>query len=597
MSLFDDIAHAIGHTVESLAMDVGAGVYELESMINDLADNGIDVFSVGERFGLSTVDFLRSMVTILRGDPHEQLLYYITRPFKPVNELVEELSTQWGQMAQFHQDTAQMVNMHISDVFQGDGTFSYSGQAAEMLWDTHLDYLSSFNEMINHAQIQQGRYAALGGHLGDFLSEAPRKVYSLSEPMAALGVLSFEASSPVLDQPIEQGVEQGIESLWGDEEATPPSPISVIILVIIGILALFLVILIIFFWIKSAVDDHNNQQKNTTVPPVKHKAVPTVTSGNGHSQPVNLTDAQKRLLQDVKSRLGSGTYDDKEIEALILAGYLDPNAIAAIIKNGSFAAFDDATIANMMNTLTDAQQLKVADIVEQYQKTHPGLTAHQVYNYLRYTKMKAQLANLANNITGNDPTDPVSHAIVGLFPSRAADLKQRLDDKVGTSIGMVTDPFTIDDSDLNGWYANLTGVWGEWATIKHYYQQGKLVDYSIPISGGEVDIKIKEDNGTGTLVTKWVEVKNVQSPNNVWGKALRQVEKYITVDHANSVIVELPQQGIHGNPGPSSQQLQNLRNLERRYPGVKFEVRMGSSDPRWQIPFDPPATNWGAYLP
>ncbi|MBV9391212.1 MAG: hypothetical protein JOY96_04890 [Verrucomicrobia bacterium] len=315
---------------------------------------------------------------------------------------------------------------------------------------------------------------------------------------------------------------------------------------------------------------------------------------------MNLTDAQKRLLNDVKSRLGSGTYDDKEIEALILAGYLDPNAIAAIIKDGRFATFNDANVARMINELTDAQQLKFVNIVDQYQKAHPSLTSHQVYNYLRYTKMKAQLANLADNITGNDPTDPVSQAIVGLFPSRAADLKKRLDQKVGTSIGGVTDPFTVRDDQLNGWYANLTGVWGEWATVKQYYQQGKLLDYSISFPNprdGEVDIKIKEDNGTGTIVTKWVEVKNVQSPKNAWSKALDQAERYITMDHASSVIIELPQQGIHGNPGPTRQQLNNLLILERRYPGVTFEVRMGSSDPRLQIPFDPPVSNWGKYLP
>lgn len=94
-----------------------------------------------------------------------------------------------------------------------------------------------------------------------------------------------------------------------------------------------------------------------------------------------------------------------------------------------------------------------------------------------------------------------------------------------------------------------------------------------------------------------MEVKNVQSLNNVWGKALGQAEKYITVDHATSVIIELPQQDIRGNPGPSRQQMKNLQDLERRYPGVKFEVRMGPSDPSLQIPFDPPASNWGTFLP
>ncbi len=583
MSLFDDIAHAIGHTVESLAMDVGAGVYELESLINDLADNGIDVFSVGERFGLSTVDFLRSMVTILRSDPHEQLLYYITRPFKPVNELVEELSAQWEQMAQFHQDTAQMINMHISAVFQGNGTFSYSGPAAETLWDTHLDYLSSFNEMVNHAQTQQGRYATLGGHFGDFLSEAPRKVYSLSAPMAALGVLSFEASSPVLDQPIEQWFEQGLENLEVDEEASPP-PINVLILVIMGIVALCVLILIIFFWIKSAVDDHNKQQKNTTVPSVKHKAVPTVTSGNGYSQPMNLTDAQKRLLQDVKSRLGMGPYDDTEIEALILAGYLDPNAIAAMMKNGSFAAFDDATIANMMNTLTDAQQLKFVNIVDQYQKTHPGLTSHQVYNYLRYTKMKAQAELLAQDIR--------TSSIANRYPAATARLlNDRLLKFALNPMLAVTDPFTVADGQLGdnggGWYANVTGVWAEWSRVKYYDQTGQLQDFSVPFTPsvgkpGETDIILKD----GT----WVEVKNVPNMDystSAWDNLKKEMRKYVN-GGARRIRVDLPQGLPTANKTRLVRQLEAIGNAQ----GITIDVQYPSG-----IPFDPPAGNWGNNLP
>jgi hypothetical protein len=81
------------------------------------------------------------------------------------------------------------------------------------------------------------------------------------------------------------------------------------------------------------------------------------------STPVNLTPAQKRLLQDVKSRLGNTPYDEREIEALIAAGYLDPDAIAAMIRGGTYTAFNDAGIAKKMNPLTGAQQLYIIDLI------------------------------------------------------------------------------------------------------------------------------------------------------------------------------------------------------------------------------------------
>ena len=46
----------------------------------------------------------------------------------------------------------------------------------------------------------------------------------------------------------------------------------------------------------------------------------------------NLTPAQKRLMDDVISRLGNTPVNDAEIEALISAGYTDPDAIAAIVS-------------------------------------------------------------------------------------------------------------------------------------------------------------------------------------------------------------------------------------------------------------------------
>lgn len=324
----------------------------------------------------------------------------------------------------------------------------------------------------------------------------------------------------------------------------------------------------------------------------------TVLYLDSSKTPVNLTDAQKRLLQDVKSRLGNTPYNEGELEALIRAGYLDPDAIAAMIKGGTYVAFNDANVAKMMNTLTGAQQLQFVTIVERYQQTHPGLTSHQVYNYLQYIKMKAQLNILSNNITGHDPTDPISQAIASAFPAQTQALNQRLYLDVGNSIDAVTDPFTVNDNQLKGWYANLTGKGGEWASIKQYYQQGKLVDFGVPLppspSGqatGEVDIKIRE-NG----VEKWVELKNVLSPQGQWGSALAQARKYAQ-NGATDVVLQFPQLGVNGNPNISQQQLNNLQQLRRAYPGVTFEVRTGASNPDIRIPFDPPSSNWGAYLP
>jgi hypothetical protein len=89
-------------------------------------------------------------------------------------------------MAALHQDTAQTINAHMSDLYQANGSFSYSGQAAEALWNTHQQYQQHFTTLVEHAQTQQARHATLGSHTSDFLSQAPGKVYSLSAPMAAL---------------------------------------------------------------------------------------------------------------------------------------------------------------------------------------------------------------------------------------------------------------------------------------------------------------------------------------------------------------------------------------------------------------------------
>lgn len=306
-----------------------------------------------------------------------------------------------------------------------------------------------------------------------------------------------------------------------------------------------------------------------------------------------LTPAQRRLFDDVKSLLGTLPYNDADIEALILAGYLDPNTIAGIIKGGSgtFAVFDNSNIATMMNQLTDTQQQKVITNVEAYQKTHPGLTSQQVYNYLWYIKMKAQLKMLEDDILGKNPGDPLAQAIAKMYPAAVMALVQRLDQKAGNNLLAVTDPFSLGYSKLESWYSQLTGIWGEWSMIKHYYQRGSLVAFSVPLSpDGEVDLQINESG-----IVKWVEVKNALTTNQ-WGKALTQAGRYAKAG-AKNVVIELPQQGVNGTPDLSQQQLNNLKQLEKQYPGVKFEVITGASDPGIQIPFDPPSNNWGSFIP
>jgi hypothetical protein len=174
----------------------------------------------------------------------------------------------------------------------------------------------------------------------------------------------------------------------------------------------------------------------------------------------------------------------------------------------------------------------------------------------------------------------------------------RLNKKIGNSINRVTDPFTVADGKLNGWAPHITGIWGEWGVIKRYYQQGQLLDYSVslqPPEDGEVDVKINENN-----VTKWVEVKNVQTVDNAWGKALDQVGRYIDTGGAKNVIIELPQQeppppGTKNSSNwPSVQQLQRLEALEKQHPDVHFEIRGKQNPP---LPFEPPIGYWGNVIP
>jgi hypothetical protein len=299
MSIFSSIAHEIGHTAESFAHEVGAGVEELEGLVEDLGANGIDVFSNAARLGLSPASFLRSMFTLMHGDPHQLLLNHLVAPFKRVEDPLYTLSTQWNQLAILHQNTSRQIHTHITDLFQGGGSSSYSGPAADTLLNTHQDLQQYFVTLTDHAQTQQGRHATLGGHFSDFLGQAPGKVYSLSTPMAALGVLSYEsvatAPPPVLEEPIVEGIEVAIEGVAGGGAALLPEdlPIWPIILLILAILVVILIIVVIIIVIKNAVDNHQKQQKGTSVPTPTPRPSPTPIP-----QPQNnLTPEQEQLAE------------------------------------------------------------------------------------------------------------------------------------------------------------------------------------------------------------------------------------------------------------------------------------------------------------
>lgn len=329
---------------------------------------------------------------------------------------------------------------------------------------------------------------------------------------------------------------------------------------------------------------HLAQQTEPPLPPEPSNIIPPMNSSSG------LSDAQKRLLNDVRSRLGTSPYNDAEIEALIRAGYLDPDAIAAIIRGGSaiYALFnnlgDRANIVTLMGELTPAQQQRFIALVEQYQRTHPGVTSHQIYNALRYTKMKAQAEQLANEIQ----TSSIAHS----YPAATARLLNgRLVQYALNPMIAMTDPFTVTDGQLGvnggGWYANITGVWAEWSRAKYYNSIGQLQDFSAPFTPsagkpGETDIILR--NGT------WIEVKNVPNMDygtSAWKILKQEVTKYIN-GGARHIVVELPQGLPALNKVRMEQQLKAVGNAQ----GVTVDVQYPNG-----VPFNPPADNWGNNLP
>lgn len=113
MSLLDDLANAFGHTIDSLAQDLGVATSDLEQIVNELAGFGIDVFSVASKVHLDPLTLLRNLVSLMKGDPHQAMISSMTAPFKSYEEPLYQLSQQWSQMAFLHQTTAQAIQQRM----------------------------------------------------------------------------------------------------------------------------------------------------------------------------------------------------------------------------------------------------------------------------------------------------------------------------------------------------------------------------------------------------------------------------------------------------------------------------------------------------
>lgn len=336
MSLFDDVANALGHTADTLAQDLGMAVSDLQGVVNELSGSGIDVFSAASRLGLSPIGFLRGIIEIMHGDPHQVLLHHLTNPARPTEALVNEIAGQWTQLVMHHQDTVQQIHAHFTNLFQGADS-SYSSPAASTLWNTHQGYQQYFGLLIDHAQTQQSRYSALGGQYGDYVNQVPEKVYSLSTPMAALGVLSFETANaappapppsvwdnPVVDVEVAAETDVAVAGLAGLPEDAPALPLWAIILIIIAVIIVITVIVVL---IIDAVQSHQNQQHSTTTPTPNPTPTPLVSP--------TLTPTQKQHVNDIISWATSQGYsiNQPEIEALVRAGYT-VDAIKKMIAGG-----------------------------------------------------------------------------------------------------------------------------------------------------------------------------------------------------------------------------------------------------------------------
>jgi hypothetical protein len=339
MSLFSDIANAIGHTVDSLAQDVGADVNMLEGVVNELSGNGIDVFSAAAKLGLAPVNFLRGIVSLMRGDPHQQLLRYLTAPVKPMDDPLHLITQQWAQMSSLHQHTAQTINAHIQELFQGSGAHAYRSPAADVLWKTNQNYQHYSTLLVDHAQTQQTRYASLSGYVNDYLSQAPGKVYSLSMPIAALGLLSINTVAPppptipAWEVDAEKGLEKALVGTAEGGAAGFPEdiPLWAWIVGAIIVLALLVVIIVLIIWLQGGFDNHQKQQSSTNTP----KPTPAPTPGLTPT-PGGLTPIQQQEVKDIiADATGEGlAVDQSDVEALVRAGY-DRATILMMLRTAS----------------------------------------------------------------------------------------------------------------------------------------------------------------------------------------------------------------------------------------------------------------------
>lgn len=368
MSLFGDIASAIGHTVDSLAAAVGTDISVLETVVSDLAGNGIDVFSAATRLGLSVEGFLSGIVTLMRSDPHQLLLERLTAPVKPLDNALSQLSHQWAQVANLHQETAQAVDSHMNSLYQGSASYSYSGPAADTLWETHQDYRNHFNTLVEHAQTQQVRHATLQSHTSEYLSQMPRTVSSLSTPMAALGVLSLNSASAVESSPGEvispqfiQQVEDIARNAWNNSEDVPPGPEDPIwdfLELCVLVLTLFAGILMLINWLADGISQFINAQKSTPPPQKKPKVGPSKPT------PTPLPPQQEIDLETLVREFPYVSADD--IKGLLLAGFT-PDEIRAILQ----ARFTHAQIQAIISRINAAQK-------DQHGTDKLGLTAAQI---------------------------------------------------------------------------------------------------------------------------------------------------------------------------------------------------------------------------
>jgi hypothetical protein len=242
-SFLNEVAQSIGYIDgDHLALEVGVDVSMLEEVVDDLANNHINVLSAASKLGLMPENFLRSLVDLMRSDPQELLLTCLTKPLQAMEDPLYELFQKWKQVTEL-QNTVQTIDSHINELFQGSGTYSYTGLAADSLWDTHQGYQQYFSKIVEHAQIQQERHLTLGEHVNKYISQITRAVLSLSPCLAAFGVLSFNTAIPVLPSSIETFL------LLAKEALLPLTNISWSL-----------------DWLQGAIENHQNQQRSTTTP-------------------------------------------------------------------------------------------------------------------------------------------------------------------------------------------------------------------------------------------------------------------------------------------------------------------------------------------